>query len=183
MKINLPKSIPTLKLRKVFFSLSFINPCNKQAKTNKQKKHLRVVQELCWQTPYSESELYPKIQLCEDGPRSLWQWGGGDGGDEVAGLRVHKTVLPHPPGCPPSVRTAGWGWRPRRCPGSSSGLSYVIRQWYSESERYEGDPPGGWRRQLEQEKGVPVAHYTALGQIYSNTESVLKAKRPKELVL
>lgn len=26
---------------------------------------------------------------------------------EVEGLWVHETVLPHPPGCPPSVRTAG----------------------------------------------------------------------------
>lgn len=26
---------------------------------------------------------------------------------EVEGLWVHNTVLPHPPGCPPSVRTAG----------------------------------------------------------------------------
>lgn len=42
--------------------------------------------------------------------------------------------LPHPPEHPPSLRTAGWGSRSRQGPGSSSGLSYAIRQWYSESE-------------------------------------------------
>lgn len=63
------------------------------------------------------------------------------------------TGLPRPPECPPSVRTVGWGSHHEHRLGSSSGSSYAIHQWYSESEW------GAWPRQAladGQEKGPIV---------------------------